>query len=64
MFQSLVRDEEMVFRRTTFAFRDAGILLLAIWLILTGVSGLVGFAIPAVVMAVLALVAGILLLLR
>jgi hypothetical protein len=52
----------MVFRRTTFAYRDIGILLLAIWLILTGISGLAGFVVPAVIMAVLALAAGILLL--
>lgn len=42
--------------------RSAGMLLLAIWLILTGLSGLVAFPLPAVVMAVLALIAGVLIL--
>ena len=42
--------------------RSAGMLLLAIWLILTGLSGLAAFALPAVVMAVLALIAGVLIL--
>ena len=38
--------------------RSAGMLLLSIWLILTGLSGLVAFPLPASVMAVLALIAG------
>jgi hypothetical protein len=42
--------------------RNAGMLLLAIWLILTGLFGLVPFALPGVVMAALALIAGILIL--
>ena len=42
--------------------RNGGMLLLAIWLILTGLSGLAGLAIPAVLMTVLALLAGILIL--
>ena len=42
--------------------RSAGMLLLAIWLILTGLSGLVAFPLPPVVMAVLALIAGVLIL--
>ncbi len=42
--------------------RSAGMLLLAIWLILTGLSGLVAFPLPGVVMAVLALIAGVLIL--
>lgn len=42
--------------------RPLGMLLLAIYLILVGLSGLVALAIPPVVMAVLALAAGILLL--
>jgi hypothetical protein len=37
-------------------------LLLAIWLILTGVAGLAALPIPGVVLAVLALIAGILIL--
>ena len=40
--------------------RNIGMLVLAVWLILTGLSGLVALGLPAVVMAVLALVAGIL----
>jgi hypothetical protein len=39
--------------------RDVGMLLLAIWLILEGLSGLVRFGLPGVVMAALALLAGI-----
>jgi hypothetical protein len=42
--------------------RSAGMLLLAIWLILTGLAGLVALALPGVVMAVLALIAGVLIL--
>ena len=42
--------------------RNLGMLLLAIWLILYGISGLVGLGIPAPLMAVLALLAGILIL--
>jgi hypothetical protein len=42
--------------------KNVGFLLLAIWLILYGVMGLVAFALPGPVMAVLALLAGILIL--
>ena len=42
--------------------RSAGMLLLGIWLILTGIGGLAALPIPAVLMAVLALIAGILIL--
>jgi hypothetical protein len=42
--------------------RSAGMLLLAIWLILTGIAGLAAVPIPAILMAVLALIAGILIL--
>lgn len=42
--------------------RNIGLLVLAIWLILYGLSGLVAFALPPIVMAVLALVAGVLIL--
>jgi hypothetical protein len=45
--------------RTT---RNLGMLLLAIWLILVGVGGLATLPIPPVVSAVLALIAGILIL--
>jgi len=42
--------------------RNPGMLLLAIWLILTGVAGLVPLALPGVLMAALALIAGVLIL--
>ena len=42
--------------------RNPGMLLLAIWLILTGVAGLVPSPLPGVVTAVLALIAGVLIL--
>ena len=42
--------------------RNLGMLLLAIWLILYGVSGMVALGLPSPVMAVLALMAGILIL--
>lgn len=42
--------------------RNAGMLVLAIWLILSALSGLVGLGLPAIVMSVLALIAGILIL--
>jgi hypothetical protein len=45
--------------RTT---RSAGMLLLAIWLILTGVAGLVAIPIPGILVAALALIAGVLIL--
>ncbi len=38
---------------------NIGMLLLAIYLILVGVIGLTGVAIPAIIMSILALVAGI-----
>ncbi len=42
--------------------RNLGMLLLAIWLILYGLAGLTALGLPAPVMAVLALLAGILIL--
>jgi len=45
------------------ATRSTGMLLLAIWLILTGVAGLVAVALPGPLLAVLALLAGIFILL-
>ena len=42
--------------------RNVGMLLLAIWLILYGISGMVALGLPAPLMAVLALLAGILIL--
>jgi hypothetical protein len=42
--------------------KNLGMLLLAIYLILVGITTLVHFAIPAIVMGILALIAGILIL--
>jgi hypothetical protein len=42
--------------------RNAGMLLLAIWLILSGLSGFAAVPIPGVLMAALALIAGVLIL--
>ena len=42
--------------------KSVGMLLLAVWLILYGLMGFVAFALPAPVMPVLALLAGILIL--
>ena len=42
--------------------RNLGLLVLAIWLIVYGLSGLVAFALPAPLMAILALIAGVLIL--
>ena len=42
--------------------RSAGMLLLSIWLILTGIAGFARTPIPAVLLAALALIAGILIL--
>jgi hypothetical protein len=42
--------------------RNLGLLVLAIWLMLYGVAGLTAVVLPGAVMAVLALVAGILIL--
>ena len=42
--------------------RSAGMLLLSIWLILTGIMGLATVPIPGVLMAALALIAGVLIL--
>ena len=42
--------------------KNLGLLVLAIWLILSGVSGVVSFALPVPLMPVLALLAGILIL--
>lgn len=43
--------------------RNIGFLLLAIYLILLGISGLAAVAIPGIVMALLALISGIFILL-
>jgi hypothetical protein len=42
--------------------RNAGMLLLAIWLIVTGIAGFVAIPIPGVAMGALALIAGVLIL--
>lgn len=42
--------------------RNIGMLLLGIWLLLTGIAGLAALPIPGVLMAVLALLAGLLIL--
>ena len=42
--------------------RNAGMLVLAIWLILSGIAGFVAIPIPGVVMGALALIAGVLIL--
>jgi len=42
--------------------RNAGMLLLAIWLILYGLAGLIALGLPSPLMAVLALLAGVLIL--
>ena len=42
--------------------RNIGMLLLAIWLILYGLAGMIALGLPAPLMAVLALLAGILIL--
>ncbi len=42
--------------------RNTGMLLLAIWLILTGIAGFAALPIPGVLMAALALIAGVLIL--
>ena len=42
--------------------RNVGLLLLAVWLILYGLAGMIAFVLPAPLMAVLALLAGILIL--
>ena len=46
--------------RTT---RSAGMMLLSIWLILSGIAGFAALPIPGPIMAALALIAGILILL-
>lgn len=42
--------------------RNAGLLLLAVWLILYGIAGMTAVVLPAPLMAVLALLAGVLIL--
>ena len=40
--------------------RNVGMLLLGLWLVLTGLSGMVALGLPTMLMAVLALIAGVL----
>jgi hypothetical protein len=42
------------------AGRDLGMMVLAVYLILTGLSGLVALGLPSILMSVLALIAGVL----
>ena len=42
--------------------RNLGLLVLSIWLILSGLSGLVALGLPGPLMAILALIAGVLIL--
>jgi hypothetical protein len=42
--------------------RNLGLLVLSIWLILSGLSGLVALGLPGTLMAILALIAGVLIL--
>ena len=42
--------------------RNGGMLVLAIWLILQGLFALIGFPLPPIVMPILALIAGVLIL--
>ena len=42
--------------------RSAGMLLLGIWLIVTGISGFAALPVPGILMAALALIAGVLIL--
>jgi hypothetical protein len=42
--------------------RNAGMLLLAVWLILSGLSGLLALGLPHVIMSAIALIAGALIL--
>jgi hypothetical protein len=42
--------------------RSGGMLLLSVWLILTGLTGVVALPLPGVLMAALALIAGVLIL--
>ena len=44
------------------ATRSTGMLVLAVWLMLSGLAGLIALPLPAPLMAVLALLAGILIL--
>jgi hypothetical protein len=43
----------------TIATRSTGMLLLALWLILSGIAGLAAVPLPGILLAVLALLAGI-----
>ena len=44
--------------------KNMGMILLAIWLIITGIMQLVSIPIPAIIMAVIAIAAGVLLLIN
>jgi hypothetical protein len=58
-------DCRSLFGRTDMALtvtRSAGMLLLSVWLILTGLAGFVALPLPGVLMAAVALIAGLLIL--
>jgi hypothetical protein len=57
-FETTFEEESMAFKFQ----RNAGMLLLGLWLVLTGLAGLGPLALPFPVMGILALVAGILIL--
>jgi hypothetical protein len=48
------------FRMASSSGRDLGMLVFAVWLILTGMTGLISLGLPPILMSVLALVAGVL----
>lgn len=62
-YESHFSHKEVNNMRLTRGTLNLGMILLAIWLILTGLMQLVSIAIPVAVMAVLAIAAGVLILL-
>ena len=55
---SSLKEVRMAVRLT----QNAGMLLLSVWLILTGITGFAAFPLPAALMSALALIAGVLIL--
>ena len=53
-------DDAGGFTMATGFNRNIGMLLLGLWLVLTGLSGMVALGLPTMLMAVLALIAGVL----
>jgi len=65
LFHALPLDKDRPFKENRMAFtfqRNTGMLLLGVWLVLSGLSGLVALGLPYPLMAVLALLAGVLIL--